>query len=82
VVISPEAFLATEEYEQLIIVAPNEIDTQWRCDLRVGGSLYAAWADNGYMALLGALRRYRETDPDLGVQTITVNAERGHHRKD
>jgi hypothetical protein len=81
-VISPEAFLATEEYEQLIIAAPNEIDTQWRCDLRVRGSLYAAWADNGYMAFLGALRRYRETDPDLGVQTIIVNAERGHHRKD
>lgn len=81
-VISPEAFLATQEYEQLIIVAPNEIDIQWRCDLRVEGNLYTAFADNGYMALLGALRRYRETDPDLGVQTITVNADRGHHRKD
>lgn len=81
-VLSPIEFLAEPRYEHLVVNAPNEIEQRWHCDLRVGGNLFSGYGENGYQAFIAALRRYRETDPDTGIATLTINADRGQHRKE
>lgn len=81
--LTPVEFLAEPGYEYCVIQCPNEIEDRWRCELQVAGNMYSGYAENGHAALIAAIRRYRDTDPDMpGSQTMTINADRGHHRRD
>lgn len=82
--LTPIEFLAEHRYQSLIITEPNEIDTQWRCEMRVEGNMFTGFGDNGYQAFVAALKRLKDTDPDTGVMTITINPDResGPHRKE
>lgn len=53
------------------------IDGQWEAIIKVAGDTYIGYAENGHLALLAAMQRYRDTDPDLpGVQTLTIAIDR------
>lgn len=76
-------FLAEPRYDTIVIQAPNNIDTQYRCTITVGGDMYSGYGDNGSQAFIAAVRRLRDTDPDMpGSQTMTINTNRGVHRRE
>lgn len=81
--LTSDEFLAEPRYDTLIIQAPNDIESRHRCEIRVGNDMYSAYGNNGLQALIAAIRRFRDTDPDVpGSQTLTISVDRGHHRKD
>lgn len=81
--LTPIEFIAEPRYKLLIITAPNDIDEQWRCEMTtLAGDKYSGFGANGYQAFAAMMHRYRDTDPDTGPITMTINPERGQHRRE
>lgn len=81
--LSPTEFLAEPRYFELLIRAPQEDNSPWKCEIVAqDGSKFVGFGENGYQALAAMIARFRDSDPDTGPITMTVNAERGHHRRE
>jgi hypothetical protein len=81
--LSLSEFLAEPRFYELLIRAPQEDNAQYKCEMIASdGSRFVGFGDNGYQALVAMITRFRNSDPDTGPITMTIDADRGHHRKD
>jgi hypothetical protein len=81
--LSLSEFLAEPRFYELLIRAPQEDNAQYKCEMIASdGSRFVGFGDNGYQALVAMITRFRNSDPDTGSITMTIDADRGHHRKD
>lgn len=81
--LSPDEFLAEPRYFELLIRSPQEDNGSYKCEIVTqDGSRYVGYGENGFQALVAMITRYRNSDPDTGPITLTIDAERGHHRRD
>lgn len=81
--LSPTEFLAEPRYFELLIRAPQEDNALWKCEMVIpDGSRFVGFGENGFQALAAMIDRFRNTDPDTGPITMTIDADRGHHRRE
>lgn len=68
-------FMAENKYSEIDIKKVTE--DGYGATIVINGDHYTGYAENGHIALLKAIQRFRETNPeDPGVMTMTISADR------